>query len=391
MENTSELDIPLSPFSENNGRNSIDSDHNSLHKNNITSTDDIEKQNIHQSSIVYLEAVDIENCDTKANINELLLDNNKQVFESSSKDKDNNDDSYNVSYGSSFYISVPWSPQIYFTVRGSENFHIYLWIAKDLSWSQNLYWCSMIFGSMALSWCLVLAYHAISSRCYEEVYMLIPLIIWLSANFVWMAGEVFNGDDDIVVPRSAIMMEVAIAWILFYHIVLRPLKLLPADELMTRRYSKAGLNCRFSYFQNWRQYEHAHTLCWLGKDLSWNQLNPYFWIICLIPTVTIAMDFIWTTHRTKRMAIDTAHYIAQLIWVLGNFTWALGNIFVNRDGDDNAFEIFHMSRAAAEHCRWYASWVLLFAYLPILCLYFIWLPLTCVGKIKAADIPQNQT
>lgn len=31
-----------------------------------------------------------------------------------------------------FNIAVPWSPQIYFSVRGAENFHIYLWISKDL-------------------------------------------------------------------------------------------------------------------------------------------------------------------------------------------------------------------------------------------------------------------
>ncbi len=31
-----------------------------------------------------------------------------------------------------FNIDLPWSPSIYFSVRGAENFHIYLWIAKDL-------------------------------------------------------------------------------------------------------------------------------------------------------------------------------------------------------------------------------------------------------------------
>ena len=49
----------------------------------------------------------------------------------------------------------------------------------------------------------------------------------------------------------------------------------------------------------WRQYEHAHTICWLGKDLSWNRSNPYFWCICFIPTFFIAMDFIWVSFRTK--------------------------------------------------------------------------------------------
>ena len=26
-----------------------------------------------------------------------------------------------------FYFEIPWSPQIYFTVRGAENLHIILW------------------------------------------------------------------------------------------------------------------------------------------------------------------------------------------------------------------------------------------------------------------------
>jgi hypothetical protein len=87
------------------------------------------------------------------------------------------------------YISVPWSIPYYLTVRGSENFHICLWIAKDLSWTQNWYWESMIFGSMALAWCTVLMYNAVVAKCFEEVYMLIALILWLSANFLWMAGD----------------------------------------------------------------------------------------------------------------------------------------------------------------------------------------------------------
>ncbi len=51
--------------------------------------------------------------------------------------------------------------------------------------------------------------------------------------------------------------------------------------------------------QNWRQYEHAHTLCWLGKDLSWNQRVQSSWVLCLVPTILIAVDFIWVTWNTK--------------------------------------------------------------------------------------------
>lgn len=31
---------------------------------------------------------------------------------------------------------VPFRPLWFLTIRGSENFHIYLWIAKDLAWAQ---------------------------------------------------------------------------------------------------------------------------------------------------------------------------------------------------------------------------------------------------------------
>jgi hypothetical protein len=45
--------------------------------------------------------------------------------------------------------------------------------------------------------------------------------------------------------------------------------------------------------QNWREYEHLHTLFWLGKDLSWNIVNPYSWVICMVPTFLIGADFIY--------------------------------------------------------------------------------------------------
>ena len=91
-----------------------------------------------------------------------------------------------------FYIDIPWSPQTYFTVRGAENFHIILWIAKDISWTQDNRDAAMFFGVSALCWCVVLAYHACMKRAYIEIYFLIPLVMWLSANFLWMYGEVYN-------------------------------------------------------------------------------------------------------------------------------------------------------------------------------------------------------
>ena len=84
------------------------------------------------------------------------------------------------------------------SIRGAENFHIYLWILKDLSWAQDWRFSAMFFGSFALAWCSVLLYMAaVKHRNVEEVYMLAALTLWLFGNFWWMIGEVgVLGDDD---------------------------------------------------------------------------------------------------------------------------------------------------------------------------------------------------
>jgi hypothetical protein len=50
--------------------------------------------------------------------------------------------------------------------------------------------------------------------------------------------------------------------------------------------------------QNWREYEHLHTLLWLCKDLSWDLASPLSWVVFIIPTFLIALDFIWMTWST---------------------------------------------------------------------------------------------
>ena len=52
--------------------------------------------------------------------------------------------------------------------------------------------------------------------------------------------------------------------------------------------------------------------------------------------------------------------------------------------------IVHRSHNASLKCRWWSSVILLSAFAPIVCLYCVWLPLTCLGKIKAADVPENE-
>jgi hypothetical protein len=116
---------------------------------------------------------------------------------------------------------------------------------------------TLVFGYAALGWCLVLLFHSIRQRNAEDTYMLFPLIIWLFGNFWWMYGEEVNNDDDVHGPQAADMFLTAIVMISFYHVILRPCKILVADEATTIKYEAAGLIPRFKYFENWRQYEHV--------------------------------------------------------------------------------------------------------------------------------------
>eukprot|EP01032_Pedospumella_encystans_P019356 gene19356-22006_t len=296
-------------------------------------------------------------------------------------------------HGNDFQITVPWSPQMYFSIRGAENFHIYLWILKDLAWTQKWYGMSWTFGILAISWIFVLAYHAFNDRNFNEIYMLIAMVLWLSANFVWMAGEVFSDDDGFVLDKAAAMMETSMAWIVFYYICLKPFKLLPSDEKMNEKYDDADLHPRFSCFSNWREYEHIHTFFWCGKDLAWNLDIMPMWLIFFIPTLLIGFDFMWVTYKSKTMAIDCAHYMAQFIWVIGNAAWAIGEIFVipgGVDDDKGPYSVWHPTKTASHRCRWWSSVILVIAFAPIVALYLVWLPLTCFGHIKAADVPENE-
>lgn len=113
----------------------------------------------------------------------LLIDEDHRPFPLFSTDERDN------LHVNNFYITMPWSPQVYFTVRGAENFHIYLWIAKDLSWTRDAYVPALTFGTASILWCVVLMYHAVSARCITEVYMLIVMILWIAGNFLWMSGN----------------------------------------------------------------------------------------------------------------------------------------------------------------------------------------------------------
>jgi hypothetical protein len=71
-----------------------------------------------------------------------------------------------------------WRLSWYMTVRGAENFHIYIWILKDLAWAQSWYVAGHIFGILAILWALYLFSHAVRLENINEMWASFAQFLW---------------------------------------------------------------------------------------------------------------------------------------------------------------------------------------------------------------------
>lgn len=291
-------------------------------------------------------------------------------------------------------LDVPLTLQYYFSIRGVENLLIYLWIFKDLSWTQNweiglFFSCS---GVVLFAGLIVLSLYW---RCYDEAWHFTASFFWLFANTWWMSGELQDWNyptlpkvyDDRKHDCSHIM-EFALAWILFYFVILKPFRIFErlgcssqTNNLKHKEFFyDVGVQPRFPCFSTWRQYEQIHILFWLGKDYAWNTGDVALWYICSICTLLIALDFMWESVQQEAMGIEFTHYLSTFIWIIGNMLWAIGELFYPER--DYPWSLFATSTEAYVTCRWYSAWILVTAMIPLILLFIIWVVATKEGSIK---------
>ena len=292
------------------------------------------------------------------------------------------------------YATLPdrkWTLEMYFTIHGLENLLLYVWIAKDLSWTTSSWVGAWFWGILAIVLSLLFVVRAVVDVNWLEIWHGIAQFLWVFGNFWWMIGDV----HDVEFPDRKSMyderqkgcqhiMEAALIWLALWYLIVRPLKLLPEpDEETARMYDEHDLVPSIPYFKTWRTYESFHIVLWLGKDYAWNTLNKPLWFIFTPFTLIASMDFIWTTARVDNMIIDHVHYISMLMWVIGNMMWALGELFYASDDDPE--QLLRGSRPENKNCRWWASWCLIWSFLPLLVLHCVWIPLTLAGKLDHLD------
>jgi hypothetical protein len=284
-----------------------------------------------------------------------------------------------------YNIARPWSPFVYFdSLRGVEDFQVYFWIAKDLGWLQQWKVWSLTFGTLTLLTMAAMILFAFSMKNIEEMYFIVVSALWLAANFTWMFGEVTHDDDIIYAPKAQNIFTTGMVMLAVYYLILKPFGYMKPSKLIAKEYEAIGLRPRLPFFENWRQYENFHILLWLGKDFAWCDSIKTLWLIFFFPTVFVGMDFIWCTFKTKDLMIDCSYYMSVMIWVIANAIWAFGELFFE-EVDDTSHPIWEVNAHTVRTFRWWAAWVLIAAYIPLIVLHLIWIPLTWYGYLDGKN------
>jgi hypothetical protein len=94
-----------------------------------------------------------------------------------------------------------------------ENFHILLWITKDLSWLMFWKALGMIMIVPTLSFAILIAYKNRNKSA--ELMHSLAVIFWVIANSTWMMIEFFDLDNLRIIPLLSFLIGLAL--VLFYY------------------------------------------------------------------------------------------------------------------------------------------------------------------------------
>jgi len=100
-----------------------------------------------------------------------------------------------------------------FRIRKFENFHILLWLLKDLSWVMDFKILGLI---MIVPTIGVAVYITILTRkSSSELFHNLAVVCWICANSVWMIGEFFY--DDTTRPAATVFFAAGLLFIIWYY------------------------------------------------------------------------------------------------------------------------------------------------------------------------------
>jgi hypothetical protein len=98
-------------------------------------------------------------------------------------------------------------------IRPLENFHIVLWLLKDVCWVMNIRWLgmAMILPALAVAFYITAKWWAY----YTERMHNLAVCAWLMANSIWMTGEFFF--DDKLRPLAILFFLIGLGFIIWFY------------------------------------------------------------------------------------------------------------------------------------------------------------------------------
>jgi hypothetical protein len=104
------------------------------------------------------------------------------------------------------------------TLRATENFHIVLWLFKDLCWVQDL----RLLGTLLIVPTVLMAMW-IAWRSRDEIGELLhslAVVFWILANSTWMLGAFFANDS--TRPLATVFFVCGLACVAWYYVIVLP-------------------------------------------------------------------------------------------------------------------------------------------------------------------------
>ncbi|MEO8067565.1 MAG: hypothetical protein ABI599_07735 [Flavobacteriales bacterium] len=78
------------------------------------------------------------------------------------------------------------------SLRAGENFHIVLWLLKDVCWVQDWRMAGTIMIAPTLAMAIWIAWRCRKDMC--EMLHSLAVVFWIAANGTWMLGEFYCND-----------------------------------------------------------------------------------------------------------------------------------------------------------------------------------------------------
>ncbi len=105
-------------------------------------------------------------------------------------------------------------------IRDYENFHIVLWLFKDICWILDFkaFGTFMIFPTFIAAVYITWRWRSIQSELFHNI----PVCLWICANGIWMIGEFYY--DDGLRPAATVFFLIGILIVAIYYLIILPLR-----------------------------------------------------------------------------------------------------------------------------------------------------------------------